>query len=226
MLFLNFRGDSLDTRTPLRFTEVAIHGADLDVDSDSVKGFIRLLRERDVVLDPTVAIFEDMFTARSGSTSPTFAAVAERMPPQVRRGFLAGGLPVSDGMDERYRESFRRMLDLVAALHRAGVRIVPGTDGLAGFTLHRELELYRDAGIPAVEVLRIATLGAASVAGRANELGSVEAEKLADLVLVDGDPTVDLSAIRRTRLVIKDGVLYDPAQLYAAIGVAPESGRH
>jgi len=221
MLFLNFLGDTLDTRTPVRFTEVARKGAELDPAADSVQRFIDLLVERDIVVDPTVMIFEGMFTGRPGQVTPGLAAVAERLPPTVRRGLTAGGLPVPEGMEARYRASHRRMLDLVAELHRRGVRIVPGTDAMAGFALHRELELYAEAGIPPAEVLRIATLGSAEVLGRQEELGTIEVGKLADLVLVDGDPTSSLAALRRTWLVVKGGALYDPARLYEAIGVAP-----
>jgi hypothetical protein len=55
-----------------------------------VKAFVELLRERKIVIDPTVAVFEDMFTARRGEVSPGYTSSADRLPPQVRRGFLAG----------------------------------------------------------------------------------------------------------------------------------------
>ncbi|MGZ8709232.1 MAG: amidohydrolase family protein, partial [Thermoanaerobaculia bacterium] len=154
MLMLNFMPDVTDTRTPARFTEPAKRGADLDLNSEEVRGFIEKLRAKGVVVDPTAAVFEEMFTARAGSPSPGYAMIADRFPPQVRRYLLAGGLPVPEGMDERYRASYAKMVELIGALHRAGVTIVPGTDGLAGFTLHRELELYAQAGIPPAEVLR------------------------------------------------------------------------
>jgi imidazolonepropionase-like amidohydrolase len=73
-------------------------------------------------------------------------------------------------------------------------------------------------------VLYIATLGAAQVMKRDAQLGTIVPGKLADVVLVDGDPTVRISDIRRTRLVVKDGVVYEPDRLYAAIGVAPVGG--
>ena len=71
------------------------------------------------------------------------------------------------------------------------------------------------------EVLRIATLGAARVAKRDGELGSIAPGKLADLILIDGDPTRRISDIRRVSLVVKDGAVYDPAALYKSIGVRP-----
>src|SRR5216117_4013781 len=155
--------------------------------------------------------------------SPGFAAAADRLPPQVRRGFLTGGLPVPEGKDQTFRDSFANMVKLVRMLHDAGVPIVAGTDGLAGFALHRELELYAQAGIPAAEVLRIATLGAATVMHRDDKLGSIAPGKLADLVIVDGDPTVRISDIRRVRTVVKDGNVFDAAAVGEAIGVRASS---
>jgi hypothetical protein len=160
---LNFLGDSIDTRTPARFTAPARMAADLDLSSPRVQSFVALLRDRHVVVDPTLNAFEGMFTARMGQVSPDFAPVAARFPVNVRRSVLTGGLPVPEGMDARYRESFGRMVQLVGMLHRQGVRLVAGTDALAGFQLHRELELYAQAGIPPADVLYIATLGAAQV---------------------------------------------------------------
>ena len=92
---------------------------------------------------------------------------------------------------------------------------------LAGFTLHRELEIYQEAGIPAGEVLRIATLGAATVMKQDAELGSIEAGKLADVALLDGDPTLDVANVRRVRTVIKDGKIYDTKLILEFLGVKP-----
>jgi imidazolonepropionase-like amidohydrolase len=77
------------------------------------------------------------------------------------------------------------------------------------------------AGIPAAEALRIATWGAARHLGALDRLGSIAPGKQADLVLLDGDPTADISAIRRVALVFQRGVAFHPAELYQAVGVAP-----
>jgi imidazolonepropionase-like amidohydrolase len=221
-IFLNFMFDRVkDTRGPARFTEVAAHGAEIDPNSDQVKAFIQLLQEHKTVIDPTLTVFEDMFTARPGTVSPSYAAVADRMPAQIRRGFFYGGLDVPAGMDQRYQDSFAQMLKMTKAFYDAGIPIVAGTDGLAGFTLQRELELYVKAGIPAPKVLQLATLGAARVMKRDQELGSIVPGKLADLLLVDGDPTTDISDIRKVEMVVKDGVVYKTEDLYKAIGVQP-----
>jgi imidazolonepropionase-like amidohydrolase len=124
-------------------------------------------------------------------------------------------------MKQRYRDSFQAALAMVRELYEAGVPIVAGTDAMAGFTLHRELENYVAAGIPAPQVLRIATLGAAQVTKHDKELGTIVPGKLADFILVDGDPTVRIADIRRVVLTVKDGVLYDTAELWKALGIEP-----
>lgn len=221
-LFLNFLFDKVqDTRTPARFTAVAENAASLDLGSPAVREFVRLLQVRGVVVDPTAVTFEELFLARPGVIPDIWTAVADRLPPQVRRNLLAGGLPVPEGGDARYRASFDALLRMVRLLHTSGVRIVAGTDGFAGFTLPRELELYVRAGIPPAEVLQIATLGAASVAHRADDLGTIAPGKRADLVLVDGKPTERISDVRKVSLVVKDGTVYDPAALLKSVGIKP-----
>jgi imidazolonepropionase-like amidohydrolase len=113
------------------------------------------------------------------------------------------------------------MLKMLKAFHDAGIPIVAGTDSLAGFSLHRELELYAAAGIPAPKVLQLATLGAARVMKRDQELGSIAPGKLADVILVEGDPAARISDIYKVRTVIKDGVVYQVSDLDRALGVKP-----
>jgi imidazolonepropionase-like amidohydrolase len=220
-IFLNFMPQVKDTRTPARFTEVAAHGVEIDPASEQVKAFIRLLKEHKTVLDPTLSIFEGMITDRPGVMSAGYAACADRVPAQVRRGFLYGGIAVPEGMDQRYKDSFQQMLKMLKAFYDAGIPIVAGTDSLAGFSLHRELELYAAAGIPAPKVLQLATVGAARVMKRDQELGSIAPGKLADVILVEGDPAARISDIRKVTTVVKDGVVYQVADLDRALGVKP-----
>src|SRR4029077_3965924 len=104
---------------------------------------------------------------------------------------------------DAYRESFPAMLRLLKALHDAGVTIIPGTDALARYMLHHELELYARAGIPAPEVLRMATLTPALVMGANKDRGVIAAGKLADMILIDGDPTQNIRDINEITTVIK-----------------------
>jgi hypothetical protein len=126
MLVLNFLFDEVkDTRTPARFTAVAEHAASMDLDSAPARAFFDLLAERGIVLDPTLSIFEGMFTAVPGEVSPDFAAVADRLPPLVRRGFLGGGLPVPEGGADRYRASFKKMQQIVLEAWKRGIASCP-----------------------------------------------------------------------------------------------------
>lgn len=229
MVFLNFlAGPRDDTRTPVRFVKVAEEAGDLDLESAEVKDFIALLRQRDIVLDPTVSIFDSMFRHRAGELDPSYASIADHLPPSVQRGLRAPGFAVPDEKAARYAASADALLKMIGALHRAGVRLVPGTDAMAGFTLHRELELYVAAGIPAADVLRIATIGAATIADSGGELGRIAPGYRAELVLLDGDPLTDISNIRRTVLTLRGDRYYRAADLHQAVGirpfVAPESG--
>jgi imidazolonepropionase-like amidohydrolase len=108
---------------------------------------------------------------------------------------------------------------MTARLYQAGVPLVIGTDGTAGLMLHRELELWVQAGIPPEKVLQIATLRAAKVARVEKDLGSIAAGKLADLVLVDGNPAQSISDIRKTRITIKNGAVFQDGELYQALGM-------
>jgi imidazolonepropionase-like amidohydrolase len=220
-LLLNFMPDVKETRNPARFTEPAKRGADLDLQSAEVQGFIQLLKDHHTTLDPTLNAFEEMFDGRAGQVDPIYAAIYERMPVQLRRGMLGGGLPIPEGMDERYRKSFAKMQELVGLLYKSGVPIEAGTDSMAGFALHRELELDVQSGIPPASVLQLATLGAAHIMKHDAELGSITPGKIADLVLVDGHPSEHISDIRKTVVVVKDGAIYQPAELYKQLGIQP-----
>jgi len=219
MLALNFLSDTIDSRTPLRFSMIGEHTHELDLDGEEFKSFVQLLKDKQIVVDPTVSIFEGMLTSKAGEASPQVAEIIDRLPVQVQRGFYSGGLPIADGKQEQYKASYNKLLDIINALYISGVTIVAGTDAMAGFALHKELENYVKAGIPASAVLQIATINSAKVIGVEDKLGSIEEGKLADLILIDGNPLEDITAIRRVELTIKDGKIYDAARLYQAIGV-------
>ena len=222
MLFLNFiAGPDDDTRTPLRFTLVGEKAGDLDLDSTKVKDFIKLLKQNNVVVDPTVTIFHSMFLNKSGEIDPSYAMIADHLPASVRRGFLASSLEINDNNENQYKKSSQALLLMIKKLHEAGVQLVAGTDAIAGFTLHRELELYVKAGISNKDVIKIATLDSARVAGMDKTSGSIEVGKAADLILLDGNPIKDISSVRKVLWTMKNGQIYDAAKLYRAIGIAP-----
>ena len=221
-VMLNFFVQSKDdTRTLLRFKLVGDKAQDVNLDGARVRDFLKLLRSHGTVVDPTAATFEALFTQRNGEANPSFGMIADHMPVATQRGLLSNSMDVNEGNFKRYGASYTAMLAMIGRLHKAGVPLVAGTDGWAGFLLHRELELYVKAGIPAPEVLKIATLNGARFTQTLAQTGTIEPGKLADLVLIDGDPAERIEDIRKASLVIKGGVAYAPAEIYEALGIRP-----
>src|SRR5437764_1529581 len=210
-----------ETRNRDRFIKVAEHAREFTPDKPEVREFIAFLKQHHTVLDPTMGAFEGLFCGDPTVITPGLGDVAQRFPPQVRRQLLSGALEVPKGQEIAYREAFPGMLRLLKALHDAGVTIIPGTDGLAGYMLHHELELYVRAGIPSAEVLRMATLTPALVMGVNKDRDVIADGKLADMVLIDGDPTKNIRDINKITTVIKGGKVYDPGAIEKALGIVP-----
>ncbi len=222
-VFLNFMPDVTETRTPARFIEPGKRAAGIDLNSAQVNDFIALLKQHHTVIDPTMTIWEATYVDRPGNVSEEDAYMFDRLPLQVQRGAKSAGeaLPTPDSAtDQLYRASYANFVRMVKKLYDNGITIVAGTDLGKGYSLHRELEIYNQAGIPAPQVLQMATLTAARVMKRDGELGSIAPGKLADLILVNGDPTTNISDIRKIDTVIKGGAVMYPAELYPAMGVA------
>jgi imidazolonepropionase-like amidohydrolase len=213
--------DTTDTRTLERFYLPAKGIADLDFNSKPVQEFIATLAKNQVAIDPTLATF-DFIRHRAGEMSAVYGSVAAHMPPDVQRGLRAAEFDIPD--DEtaaRYNKSYDKMVDFVGRMYRAGVPILAGTDALAGFTLHSELELYVKAGLTPAQVLQVATWNGAKYSRTLEDRGSIAVGKRADLILVDGDPTKNISDIRNIALVIKNGTAYAPSEVYEALGIKP-----
>ena len=221
-IVLDFLFDQVkETRNMNRFTAVAAHAREFTPDKPQVRDFIAYLARHHTVLDPTVNVFETLFCGDQTAVTPGLEQIAPRMPAQVRRGMLSGALSVPKGEEAAYREALPAMLRLLKALYDAGVTIIPGTDSFAGYGLHHELELYARAGIPPAEVLRLATLTSAQVIGANGQRGVIAPGKLADLILVDGDPSAQIADIDKLVMVMKGGRIYDPARIEQALGIAP-----
>ena len=211
-----------ETRNRDRFIKVAERAREFTPDKPVVSEFIKFLKQHHTVLDPTMGVFEGLFCGDPKAVTPGLEQIIPRFPPQVRRVMRSGALEAPKDKEAAYRESFPAMLRLLKALHDAGVTIIPGTDGLAGYMLHHELELYVRAGISAAEVLRMATLTSAEVMGANKDRGVIAPGKLADMILVDGDPTKNMRDLDKITSVIKGGTVYDPATIEKALGISPQ----
>ena len=214
-----------ETRNRDRFTKVAERAREFTPDKSEVGEFINFLKDHHTVLDPTINIFEALFCGDPGAITPGLEEIVPRFPPQVRRAMRSGALEVPPDKQAAYRDAFPAMLRLLTAIYDAGVTMIPGTDALAGYTLHHELELYARAGIAPAEVLRMATWTPALVMGVDKDRGVIAPGKLADMILVDGDPTKNIRDINNITTVIKGGKVYDPVAIEKALGITPRESK-
>jgi imidazolonepropionase-like amidohydrolase len=210
-----------DTRTPFRFTALGERVAKLDLARADVRRVVELMKARGTALDPTLATFEVLLLGRPGKVVPADAPWLDHMPTPIQRARKQAVVDVKPEQYPTYDASWQKLLEMVRTLDAEGVRILPGTDDMPGFALHSELETYVAAGIPSARALQLATLGCARYLRQDQERGTVEHGRLADLLLVDGDPTRDISALRRVRMVMKDGAISYPEDIHRALGVAP-----
>ncbi|WP_157217890.1 amidohydrolase family protein [Flavisphingomonas formosensis] len=214
-----------DARTALRATAME-RAADLDLSSPNVMATIDHMRRKDIPLDTTLSIREQLMMSRAGETPPTFAAVIDHFPIGLRRKVRQTWMPIhSAEEDARYKKAFAKIIDMIRLLHKNGIRLLPGTDDGEGFAFDRELELYVAAGMTPAETLGNATFAMARYMERDRDHGSIAVGKIADMFLVEGDPTQDISAVRRPTLVVKGRYHYFPDEIYAALHVKPFAAR-
>ncbi|HEX5963879.1 MAG TPA: amidohydrolase family protein, partial [Gemmatimonadales bacterium] len=217
--------DKEDTRTPFRFTALGLRAAKLSLDDPRLQQLVAEMRKRGVAHDPTIATFQSLLLARSGSVTSVDSAWLDHMPGPIQRSRKVAILHIKPGEDAVYRASSQKLRDVLKLLFDRGIHLVPGTDDVPGMVLHSELEEWQRAGIPPKDVLRLATIGAAEHLGLDRELGTIARGKRADLLLVPGDPTQDVSVLRQVRLVMKDGAVFFPDEVHTAIGVQPFGSR-
>ncbi len=210
-----------DTRTPLRITALK-RAANLDLSREDVLKTLDMMVARNVALDPTAMIHERLLVTRPGVIQPGDTAYLSHMPIPYQRYRKLPFVPLVEEGDSRdYHLAFGKIMDLIKLLHEKGVKLLLGTDDGSGLSLHRELELYVEAGISESAVLSMATLGAAIYMEESDKLGIIEVGKLADFSMISGNPIDNISNIRQIRMVSKGGMIYFPEEIYQALNIKP-----
>jgi len=190
-----------------------------DPDSEQSRKALQFLKAHGTVIDPTLTVFE-MFL-RTGnkpleSFEPGVGKVAPALSAQLRN---VGPGPAGAEMGEA---RFAVSLKTVAALHKAGIPVVVGTDQtVPGHSVYREMELYVEAGFTPMEALQAATIVSARAMKLDMETGTIEPGKRADLVILGANPLENIRNIRRTESVIQGGVVYESAALWRSVGFQP-----
>lgn len=214
-------GPEEDTRTLLRLTALK-RLATLDLQAPQVRRTMDLIVERKVAVEPTIAIHENLLLNQPGQIPRGVADIYPNMPPEWQRGVRQAWTDMSaPGDREAYAGAWEKLLATVREMRERGVFLIPGTDLGGGLAFHRELMLFEAIGFTPAETLRRATLDMAAYLGQDQQLGSIARGKLADFFLVPGDPTKDLGELRRIQMVVKDGTVYFPYEIYPHFGIKP-----
>jgi imidazolonepropionase-like amidohydrolase len=195
---------------------LAIRG---EADADDVRRTIAFLRERKTVIDPTQS-WNELLGHAAGAPVAAFQPGIAKIPPPLNRLFSNAGTAGIDAATARTR--LERGLRIVKALFDAGVPVVAGTDeGIPGHSVHREIELYVEAGLTPMQALQAATIASARAMQLDAELGTIERGKRADLTVLDANPLDDIHNVRRVRWTIHDGKMYDSAALWRSVRFEP-----
>jgi cytosine/adenosine deaminase-related metal-dependent hydrolase len=208
------------SNTAARIDGTAKYAADVDLHSKMMTAYLDELARRHIAVDPTLVVIEASIVPDPGQYPPADAPYADTLPSQFARSFLAGGLaPTPDLSRARMRASFAKLDELVGELAKRHITILAGTDGV-GFELIHELELYVQAGMTPGEALATATINPAKVYRLESETGSITKGKLAELALIDGDPSKNIGDLRQVELVMRDGKMMDAQALRASLGIS------
>jgi imidazolonepropionase-like amidohydrolase len=195
---------------------LAIRG---EAGTDAVNQTIALLKARKTVIDPTQS-WNELLGHALGMPVAAFQPGLAKVPAPLNRIFSNAGAAGVDAATARSR--VERGLRIVKALHDAGVSVVAGTDeGVPGHSVHREIELYVEAGFTPMEALQAATIVSARAMRLEGELGTIERGKRADLVVLDANPLESIHNIRSVRWTVSDGRMYDAASLWKSVRFEP-----
>ncbi|WP_199554352.1 amidohydrolase family protein [Sandaracinobacteroides hominis] len=210
-----------DTRTPLRLTAMRRMGA-LSLSAPQVTHTLDTMVAKKIAHDPTAVTLELLMLSRNGTPSPAVAAYVDHLPIGMQRRRRQAIAPIANATDAaEYDAAFARVKELLKLMHDRGIRLLPGTDDGTGISVHRELQIYGEAGIPNAEVLRLGTLAPEQYMGRDQLLGHIARGAYADFLLLPGNPLTDLKQLHAISMVVKGGTIWFPADIHKAVGIRP-----
>src|SRR5215471_4790152 len=211
--------DGMDMINHISFvTRVMRPPGAITVNPDSVetKQAISLLLEHHTIIEPTLARSEFNLHPQRRAFSD-FEPSVSRLPPEL--AVILNNAGIEQAREERAAIAFQAALDTTRILHQAGVPILAGSDQVVpGSSLHRELELLVQAGLSPLDAIRAATVLPTDTLG-VTDSGTIEPGMRADLVVLDANPLVNISNIRRVHWTILGGRVFQPTALWHYTGI-------
>jgi imidazolonepropionase-like amidohydrolase len=193
----------------------------LELDSPQVQALIRELVARKVAITSTLPVFEAMIATRPPLSERQKALMSAE---SLRSHLVArANAALAPARAARLEAALQKEMAFELAFARAGGLLLAGPDPtgnggtLPGFGDQRELELLVEAGFTPVEAIRIGSANGARYLGKLDRIGTIEAGKQADLVVLRGDPSRRIADVENVEIVFKDGIGYDSAQLAASV---------
>jgi imidazolonepropionase-like amidohydrolase len=184
--------------------------ADMNPDSEEAKSLIKFLVEKKVVINSTLAVFD---------LDAPYPEVTQAMAENTRDEYYKLVKPRT----ETFKAALRNCMKLEKMFYDAGGLLTVGTDPtgnggvIAGYGNQRAIELLVAEGFTPLQAIRIATLNGATALGKEKQIGSIEVGKEADLIVIDGDPSKNISDIRKVELVFKNGVGYNSRNIFELV---------
>ncbi|MBF9238552.1 amidohydrolase family protein [Hymenobacter sp. BT683] len=189
----------------------------LPQNSPEMKSLINFLVSKKVALTSTLPVFEP-YTDRE----VVLGGGLEALIPQLQEREMATWKQ-NQRKDTASLRLFKKEMAWEKQFYEAGGLLVSGTDPtgagrtVAGYANRRQLELLVEAGFTPVQAIKISTLNGAIYLGREKQIGTIEAGKQADLVLINGDLEKDIRQVRQMEIVFKNGVGFDSAKILESV---------
>ena len=191
----------------------------LDPEGPEATSLIQHLIQKKVALTSTLTVFEAMTPGRP----PLSNAILDTMLPEARDRFLRTWSRMASRPNSDWPALLKKGMEMEKKFFKAGGLLLVGTDPtgnggvVAGYSNLKAIELLVEAGLSPSEAIQVATLNGAKYLEVEDELGTICIGKIADLVVVDGDPASEIQDIRKIEIVFKDGIGYDSQKLFDSV---------
>lgn len=191
----------------------------LDPNGPEAQSLIKHLIDKGVAITSTLVVMETFVPGRPRISDEALEALL----PETRDLYFRTWSRIATSKDSSMSAIFNNNMEMEKMFFKAGGLLIVGTDPtgyggvIAGYANSRAIELLVEAGLTPLEAIQVATLNGAKYLEIEDEVGTIEAGKIADLVIVKGNPASRIQALRNVEIVFKDGIGYDSAKLFASV---------